>query len=400
MKPQAAPPAMPLPDLGQVIPGSESAFSQAEYQRRMAGARQLLVSAGLDLMVITSPENIFYLTGQQTPGYYTFQALVLPVEGDAVFVIRQLEYFNFIANTFIRDAAIYSDGDNPVDFLLAVLQARGWSQRRIGIDKRGWFLPIAVYEALQSTLGTLYDAAGVIEQLRAVKSAAELEKMAHAARYVDAGMLAGRAAIAAGASENDLVAAMMGAAIAAGSEYMGMDPLVSTGPRTGVPHGTWRRRTLLAGDPIFLEMAATHDRYHVALMRSAWLGKPPAAALTMEKTCQEALQAALDAIRPGATCEAPHLACQAVIDRAGYSDNFRKRTGYSIGVSFAPDWGEGAILSLYSGITTELQPGMTFHIPPALRIYGEFTVGVSETIVVTDTGYRILGAVPRPLYQL
>jgi Xaa-Pro dipeptidase len=387
-----------LPDLGRVVPGAESAFSEAEYKQRIERARQLLTQAGLDLMVITGPENIFYLTGQQTPGYYTFQTLVLPVEGDPVFVIRQLEYFNFISNTFIRDAAIYTDGDNPVSFLLEVLKTRGWSSKRIGIDKRGWFLPIAVYEALQAELGTLHDGAGVIEQLRAVKSASELEKMAHAARYVDAGMLAGRNAIAAGATENDLVSAMMGAAIAAGSEYMGMEPLVSTGPRTGVPHGTWRRRRILDGDPVFLEMAATHDRYHAALMRSAWLGKPPAIATEMEKTCQEALQAALDAIRPGATCEAPHLACQRVIDRAGYTDNFKKRTGYSIGVSFAPDWGEGAILSLYSGITTELQPGMTFHIPPALRIYGEFTV--SETIVVTETGYRVLGSVERPLFLL
>ncbi len=220
------------------------------------------------------------------------------------------------------------------------------------------------------------------------------------ARYVDAGMKAGRQAIAAGATENDLVAAMMGQAIAAGSEYVGMEPLVSTGPRSGVPHGTWRRRRIVTGDAVFLEMSATHDRYHAALMRSAWLGTPPAVALDMEKTCQEALQASLDAIRPGATCEAPHLACQRVIDRAGYTENFKKRTGYSIGIAFAPDWGEGAILSLYTGITTELQPGMTFHIPPALRVYGEFTVGVSETIVVTETGYRVLGSTERPLYQL
>src|SRR5476649_175662 len=182
-------PTVPLPDLGRVVPGGESAFPAAHYQQRRQQARRRLAAANLDVMVITGPENIFYLTGQQTPGYYTFQALVLPVEGEPVFVILQLEYFNFISNTFIRDAAIYTDGDNPVNFLLGVLRARGWQHKRIGIDKRGWFLPIAVYEALQTELGTIHDAAGVIEQLRAVKSAAELEKMACAARYVDAGML-------------------------------------------------------------------------------------------------------------------------------------------------------------------------------------------------------------------
>lgn len=384
-------------DIGTVVQGCESAFAKTEYDDRVRRAREGLSAAGIDVMVVTGPENIFYLTGQQTPGYYTFQALVLPVDGDPVFVIRQLEYFNFIANTFIADAAIYQDGDDPVSFLTAVIRDRGLASRRVAIDKRGWFLPIAVYEALQGALGTIGDAAGVVERLRAVKSAAEIDKLERAAAYVDAGMRAGLGAVRAGASENDLVAAMMGEAIAAGSEYMGMEPLVSSGPRSGVPHGTWKRRRIEMGDPAFLEMAACHDRYHAALMRSAWVGAPPTEAVEMMKVCQEALAVSLERIRPGVTCEAPHLAAQAVIDRAGYTDAFRKRLGYSVGISFAPDWGEGAILGLNKGITTELRPGMAFHLPPALRIYGRFTVGVSETIVVTETGHRVLGTIDRDL---
>jgi Xaa-Pro dipeptidase len=387
-------------DIGSVVQGSESAFPKSEYDGRVARARQRLAAAGLDVMVVTGPENIFYLTGQQTPGYYTFQALVLPVEGDPVFVIRQLEYFNFIANTFIADAAIYQDGEDPVGFLTKVIRDKGLAGKRVAIDKRGWFLPIAVYEALQAELGTIGDAAGIVEALRAIKSPLELEKLDYAAAYVDAGMKAGLAAVKVGATENDLVAAMMGAAIAAGSEYMGMEPLVSSGPRSGVPHGTWKRRRIEAGDPAFLEMAACHDRYHAALMRSAWLGAPPAVASDMMKACQDALAAALDEIRPGVACEVPHLACQAVIDKAGYTDAFRKRLGYSVGISFAPDWGEGAILNLNKGVKTELQPGMAFHLPPALRIYGRFTVGVSETIVVTQTGHRVLGTIDRALLQV
>ncbi|MEO9337530.1 Xaa-Pro peptidase family protein [Mesorhizobium sp. SB112] len=380
--------------------GQESAFPKEEYEARQARARQNLVEAGIDALVVTGPENIFYLTGQQTPGYYTFQALVLPAEGDPVFVIRQLEYFNFIANTFISDAEVYQDGEEPVGFLVAIIEKRGLASKRVAIDKRGWFLPIAVYETLQARLGTIHDGAGVVEKLRAVKSPLEVEKLEKAASYVDAGMKAGLATVRTGATENDLVAAMMQAAIAAGSEYMGMEPLVSSGARTGVPHGTWRRRKIEDGDPAFLEMAACHDRYHAALMRSAWVGKPPREAVDMMKTCQEALQAALDTIRPGVACEVPHIACQKVIDAAGYTENFRKRLGYSVGISFAPDWGEGAILSLNAGVKTELQPGMTFHLPPALRIYGRFTVGVSETIVVTETGYRALGTIGRELLEV
>ena len=136
------------------------------------------------------------------------------------------------------------------------------------------------------------------------------------------------------------------------------------------------------------------------MMRSPGWAVRPLSPSKWKKVCQEALQAALDAIRPGATCEAPHLACQKVIDRAGFTENFKKRTGYSIGIAFAPDWGEGGILSLYSGVTTELQPGMTFHIPPALRIYGQFTVGVSETVVVTEPDIASWVPLARPLTLL
>lgn len=147
-------------------------------------------------------------------------------------------------------------------------------------------------------------------------------------------------------------------------------------------------------------MAACHDRYHAALMRSAWLGAMPQVATDMEKTCQEGLEAAIQAIRPGAPCEAAHNACQKVIDRAGYTENFKKRAGYSVGISFAPDWGEGGILSLYTGVTTELRQGMTFHIPVALRVFGQFTVGVSETVVVTETGCKSLSAIDRPILRI
>jgi Xaa-Pro dipeptidase len=377
--------------------GIEAAFSKAELDTRVAAARKALAEAGIDIFIITSPENIFYLTGQQTPGYYTFQALLLAVDDEPHFVVRQLELNNLIANSFLANVHPYPDGTDSVTFTVDLIQRLGWQGKRIAIDERGWFLPVAAYKALLSRLGNLRDGAGLIEKLRAVKSPAEIAAIRKAATYVDAGMQAGRTAMRAGASENDVVAAMMAAAIAAGSEYLGMEPLMSSGPRSGVPHGTWRRREIGLGEPVFYEMAAAHDRYHAALMRSAWIGSPPDEAQRMMDACLEALDAALAALKPGNTCEDVHRACQAVIDKRGYTDAFRKRTGYSSGISFAPDWGEWQVLSLYEGIKTVLQPGMVFHIPPALRVYGQFTVGVSETALVTEKGCEQLGTFPREL---
>ena len=380
-----------------VTPGIEAVFAKEELLTRQQRARTELQTRGIDILLLTGPENIFYLTGQQTPGYYTYQALLLPVDSDPVFIVRQLELNNLVANSYLQDIVPFMDNADPVEVTIGVVKQRGWQDKRFAIDQRGWFLPIAIYKALEDQLEKIGDGSGIVESLRAVKSKTELSKLEQSARYVDAGMRAGLETVAADCNENDIVARMMAESIRAGSEYVGMEPLMASGPRCGIPHGTWRRRKIQSGDPVFLEMAASHDRYHAALMRSAWIGQPPAVARSMMDCCLQALEAALDSLKPGVTCEDVHNACQKVIDEYGYTENFKKRTGYSVGISFAPDWGEGNVLSLYTGVETVVQPGMVFHLPPALRIYGEFTVGVSEVAIVTSSGCRTLSTIDRDL---
>lgn len=373
---------------------SESAFPKVEYDARLSKVRSAMGAAGLDALVVTGPENIFYLSGQQTPGYYTFQCMIVSLDEEPVFLLRQLELQNFRSNTFIANAEVYPDNAQPADALVDQLERLRLVGKRVGIEKRGWFLPIALYERLVARLGKVEDGSGMIERLRRVKSPAELEMIETAARYTDAGMQAGLAAIRAGVTENKLVAAMLAASIAAGSEYLGMEPLVSSGPRSGVPHATWRRRTLQDGDPVFLEMASAHNRYHAALLRTTWIGEPPKAAREMMHVCIEALDAALAAMRPGVTFESVHGAAQAVIDKHGMTDRYRKRTGYSLGISFAPDWGEWMVASLFTGERDLLQAGMVFHLPIALREYGVYTVGASQSVVVTESGPRALSIIP------
>ena len=107
--------------------------------------------------------------------------------------------------------------------------------------------------------------------------------------------------------------------------------------------------------------------------------------------------------RPSARCTLAvtgaevHAACQHVIDEAGFEPNFRKRTGYSVGVGFAPDWGEGHIVHLSREALTPLQPGMVFHLPPALREEGIAGVGCSETVLVTQDGAEVITNLPREL---
>lgn len=378
--------------------GVEAVFPLQEYVARMHKVQSLLTAREITAAVFTGPENIFYLTGQQTPGYYTFQCLIVPAQGAPLFLLRQLELTNFLRNTFVEAYETYGDGTTPAAIVVETLKRMKLANGRIAIEKGGWFLPINFYETLSAALPRTDDATGIVETLRRVKSPAELHALEESARHADAGISAGISAIREGASENDVVAEMMHAAIKSGAEYMGMEPLVSSGPRSGVPHATWRRRKLAKGDAVFLEMAGCFNRYHTGLMRTAWLGEPPSLARKLEGVVQEAVEAVLTTAKPGVSCADVHRAAQRVIDAHDMTDRYRKRTGYSLGISFAPDWGEWQVLSLFDTVDVLLEPGMCFHLPIALREYGSFTVGLSESIAISETGCRILGHVPRRIH--
>lgn len=379
------------------LSGSQAVFPADEFASRICRIQQAVAAAGAEALILTGPENIFWATGRQTAGYFSFQALVVPIEGEPVLLVRQLEVTGACASTWLADIRAWQDGEDPAAALGVLV--RGLGVRHVAMEQNGWFVSQLMGKRITQALAgvRIGDGSGLVEGLRAVKSAAELAAIRKAGGYAEAGMISAIDACREGASENDIAAAMMAAAISAGSEAMAMEPLVSSGPRSGIPHATWRRRKIARDDGIFLELAASHDRYHAALMRSVWVGQPPAEARAMMDTALRALDAALHVMRPGVPCHAVHNAAQAVIDASGYTAAFRKRIGYSMGAAFAPDWGEGAILSLFSDVGRGLEPGMVFHLPATLRSYGDFTVGASETVIVTQTGIEQLSCLPRSM---
>jgi Xaa-Pro dipeptidase len=381
-------------DILKLVPqGAESAFEKGEYDRRLTAFRKQMEGKGFDLLLTSGSENIFYLTGQQTPGYYSFQCLGIPLVGEPFLVLRGLEAMNARLKSVIIDIEGYADDTHPAVALASSLRRRGWIGKRVAIDRNSWFLTVNLFDRIAQECGVLLDGSFLIEPLRRVKSSAELDQIEKAGAANDAGMKAGLGAVRIGASENDVAAAILSAAVSAGSEYLGMDPFVTSGPRGGIPHTTWRRRVIETSDVVALETCACYNRYHAALFRTVAAGKIPQRAEDMYKVCLEGLDATIAKLRPGNTCADAHNACQAVIDKYGFTENYRKRTGYSIGISFAPDWGEGNILSLFHDVDVPLEPGMVFHVPVALRDYAKFTAAVSETVVVT-------GGVPRTLSKL
>jgi Xaa-Pro dipeptidase len=253
-------------------------------------------------------------------------------------------------------------------------------------------------DRLRRLLGDVADGSGLVEQGRRVKSAEEIEMIRRACRVTEAGMDAACRAIRPAATENDVAVAAYAAMMAMGSDFMAGDPIVTSGWRSGVAHCTFANRTLEGGDAVLLELGGCRRRYFGPLMRGAAIPPVRPEARRMAEVIIAALNAAIAAIRPGIESGQVDAACRGILEDAGYEPYFRKRTGYSVGLAYGPDWGEGHIVSLRRNDPTPLEPGMVFHMPPALRIPREYGLGFSETVLVTETGCEVLTRFPRRLH--
>lgn len=373
------------------------AFSVNEYQGRVRAVRSLMDGAGIETLLIFTPENVNYLTGYDTIGYSSYLCLILPIDQEPILVVREMELGVARSTTWLDTFVTSGDTANPVLRTRDALAEARLLGTRIGIEETAPFLRVATWRQLTEALGSPRSASGLVERVRRVKSASEVAYIRDACRLANLGMRAALGAVADGATENDVAAAAYTALVGNGSSPLTSQPIVTSGARSGIAHTTFEGRRLSPGDTVLIELAGTRRHYGGALMRTAVLGRPSADVMALYQTVAAALAAALGAIKPGETCGAVDEACRTIIEEAGYEENFRKRTGYSIGVAFAPDWGEGHILSLRKNDPEILEPGMVFHIPPALRIFQRMCVGMSETVLVTEKGCEVLTGLPKEL---
>ena len=375
-------------------------FSLEEYHDRLAKLRSAMTEKGLDVLISFTPENIYYLSGYQTPGYYTYQCVIIPVEGDPIMFTRYLEETNVRGLSWIDTRGYYNDNQSPVEETLRTLAEHGLTNKTIGVEENSWFLTVSDYRRLQEGLpdATFIDASGTVESLRLIKSDQEVAYIREAAAACDDGMMRAITIAAPGKTENDLALALYEGALAHDSEYMSLPPFVAAGYRSALAHATWSGKELVNGEVVFLEHAGVIHRYSAALIRVVSVGEPSDQIKRMDEAARAGLRAAIATAAPGIPAYEVDRACRGAIRDLGFGEYFRHRTGYSIGINFPPDWGEGHIMSIKESESRPLEPGMTFHFVPGLFDYGHAAVGCSQTVLITANGCEPLSTIPEQLF--
>lgn len=374
-------------------------FKRAEYAAKLDLLQMHLTAAELAGALIFDPENIFWITGYRSIGYFTFQALFVPVSGKPSLISRIVNRSLAEALPTIGTFIAVPDTADPMSILANYIQSTVDPSHSVGLETDSTYLSIKQYRTLLDLIRlTLVDWDGVIEEQRKLKTPEQMTRMRAAAKAAVAGLEAAVATTAPGRTENDVAAAMLGGAVAAGSEYFRV-PLVVTGPATALCFTTWQRRRIERGHVVLLESAACVDRYHAVIGRTAIVGHAQAEHRRAADALLRTLDAAIAAMRPDVTIDSVYRAGHRVLDDAGFSGAMPYRLGYSVGIAFPPNWAEGHFLDLKAEDHTRLRPGMTFHVIPSM-FTPDFGMWFSETVAVTDSGVETLTDYPRKLIEL
>ena len=384
-------------------------FELAEYRQRLAKTRAAMSAAGIELLIVSDPSNMAWLTGYDGWSFYVPQCVLLGLEGDPVFYGRGMDAVGATRTTYMGADDIIGYPDylvqNPPLHAMTwlaeqVLPARGWDKLRIGVEMDNYYFSARAYQCLQESLpqARFQDATGLVNWQRAVKSPQEIEYMRRAARIVEKMHETILQRIEPGLRKNELVAEIYHTSIMGadghGGDYPAIVPLLPSGADASAAHLTWNDQPMRKGEGTFFEISGCHKRYHCPQSRTVFLGQPPPAMLAAEQAILEGMEAGLAAAKPGNRCEDIANAFFAVLRRHGIEKD--SRTGYPIGLSYPPDWGERT-MSLRKGDKTELQANMTFHFMTGLWA-DDWGLELTESILITDTGVETFCTTPRQLF--
>lgn len=382
-------------------------FTRDEYQERLAKVRRSMEAQGLDVLIVSDPSNMAWLTGYDGWSFYVHQCVVVTLQDDPFWYGRKQDGAGAQRTTYLTEDHIWFYPDHyvqsterhPMDLLSQKLEDQGWGALRIGVEMDNYYFSAAAFASLQQHLpnARFADATALVNWCRAVKSPQELEYMHRAARIVERMHQRIQEKAVPGIRKCDLVAEIYDAGTRGtpefGGDYPAIVPLMPSGSDAAAPHLTWDDAPLKVGEGTFFEVAGCYKRYHVPLSRTLFLGKPTQAFLDADQAVQEGMEAGLEQARPGNCCEDIAKAFFDVLKKYGIvKDN---RTGYPIGLSYPPDWGERT-MSLRVGDKTVLEPGMTFHFMTGLWM-DDWGLETTESIVITEGGVECFASVPRQL---
>lgn len=349
-----------------------------EHVERAAAA---LSAAQADGLFLFRGTNLLAFTGVPLAPSDRLICAFLSADGRVAFVVPQFEADIVRGLPAGSPIITWRESDDPYAAAASAADSVGLARGRILVDGFTW---IDVHARLVAALpgAALVRDFGVIDGVRVRKSPAEIVAMRAAAQDTGCIYAAMTKVLRPGISELDALAEAMESL--RGARITKWGDLVQSGPSASIPHQRTGRRVMQPGDAVIVDFVAQREGYLGDMTRTFAIESVSDEVYQAYGVVRDAQAAAIEAIRPGVTCESIDHAARSVIEAAGLGGYFVHRTGHGIGLDVheAP--------YLVHGNKTLLEPGMVVTVEPGVYLPGRFGVRIEDVVAVTDGGHDVL----------
>jgi Xaa-Pro aminopeptidase len=367
----------------------------AEFLERLTRLQQRLEQRNLDAFLITAQDSIYYLTGvTYVPLERPFFILVRPV-GPAALLAPSLDREHLGSAPNVGEVHSYWDYPSP--------PGQGWPEKITDLLKGVESLGIepTLPQEISMQLGSFHPQVhGLVEELRLVKSPAEVEMLRQSAYYADLGMQKILAASYSGVCEIEIfsLARSVQMQIIKETEFDALNTSLLTAAwpaRLGTqPHGIPQLDDRLRSGPHIALTFMRVNGYGAECERTFFVEPPSSQMKEIFATMLEARRRAFELLRPGVPCEQIDIAANGFLREQGLGESLLHRTGHGFGLNTH----EGPWVA--QGSPDLLAENMLISIEPGLYIPGLGGFRHSDTVLVTHDGYECLTRTPTDLHSL
>jgi len=370
-----------------MIPGPSSApadggarFPRAEHEGRLARLRAAMRAQAVDAMLLDDSEALDYFTGYDV-SLNLYRACIVPLAAPPVMVLRRLDAMPFLAKAWFGEHVGFADTEDPVDAVAQALVACGSGHGAIGYDPHSHALSVAGFARLAAALpaSRLIPLPRLPWELRLIKSAAEIARMAHAAALLDRAMADAIAGVAPGVTPRQVTAAAARRLIELGGDP-GLIGHVAVARGWDFLHAPLQEAPLARGDVLHLELVCRVGGYDARLMRCVSLGPVDTGRLQAAARLAALQEAQIAAMRPGAAARDVDAVLRDGVLREELRPDYANITGYTLGFYSKASSRTSDFTRTFSPASDwTVEPGMAFHMYTSAQ-----GIAFSETVVVRD----------------
>jgi Xaa-Pro aminopeptidase len=348
---------------------------------RVTGLRQKFTDKGIEAMLVSQPDNLYYLSGcQGLEGY-------LLISAEAAIIVTDFRYVEQ-AERQSPHCSIFRISGKMAEWFPRLFTALNVS--RLGFESS--HLSHAGYSQLTEIIRNakmsvdMVPVEGMVDSLRMVKEPEEIALIEKAIRITDSVYDYVKSILKPGMTEKQLAWEIEKFQRDHGSQPVPFELIVAAGPNSALPHARPCDYVIKEGDPVVIDIGAKYGYYGSDLTRTLCAGKKDDTFRKVYGIVLEAQMAAISGIKMGMTGREADAIARSIIARAGYGEAFGHSLGHGIGLVTheRPTVGPNS--------TDVLSNGMVFTVEPGIYISGWGGVRIEDDVVIENDRLRVLSS--------